>query len=88
MKIIDKKGETNFSQWIKMAKAAMVLVDGAVRVLGANACTAQTYSPTWTNARVRRNRSNGGGIGFGAISEDLWEANAYVLFMCSFYNVS
>ncbi len=46
MKIIDKKGETNFSQWIKMAKAAMVLVDGAVRVLGANACTAQTYSPT------------------------------------------
>jgi hypothetical protein len=32
MKIVDKRGEVNFSQW--MRKATMLLVDGTIRVLG------------------------------------------------------
>jgi hypothetical protein len=29
-----------------------------------------------------------GGVGFGAISKDLWEANAYALIVCYSCNVS
>jgi hypothetical protein len=54
----------------------MVSIDGAVWVLGANAHTIRTYSPTWTNVYAWRNCVNGGGIKFGAIFKDVWEANA------------
>jgi hypothetical protein len=64
----------------------MVLADGSVRVLTSNACTTQTYSPTWANARAQHNCVDG--IGFGAIFEDFWEANAYALIVCSSCNVS
>ncbi len=66
----------------------MVLVDGDVGVLGANARIVQEYSFTWTSAYVQPNRADGSGGGFGAIFEDLWEANAYVLIVCSVYDVS
>jgi len=45
----------------------MVLIKGAIGVLGPNAHTIQTYSPTWTNARVWHYHANGDGVGFGAI---------------------
>jgi len=66
----------------------MILANGVARVLGANARTTWTYSPTWTNAHAQRNRADGSGIGVGVIFEDLWEANAYALIVCSSYNVS
>jgi hypothetical protein len=40
MKIIDKRGEVNLNQWMKMVKAIIVSIDGAIGMLGANACTA------------------------------------------------
>ncbi len=68
--------------------ATMVLTNGATWVVGANACTAQAYSPTWKSAHAQRNRANGGGIGSNATSKDLWEANTCTLIVCSSYNVS
>jgi hypothetical protein len=62
----------------------MVLDDGAARVLGANACTSQTYSFTWASACAWHNRVDGGGIGYGAMFEDLWEANDCALIVCFF----
>ncbi len=60
----------------------MVLDDGAVRMLGANACTVRTYSPTRANAHVGCNRVDGGGVGYDVISKDLWETNTCALIMC------
>jgi hypothetical protein len=37
---------------------------------------------------VRCNRADGGEVGFGAIFEDIQEANACALIVCSSYNVS
>jgi hypothetical protein len=64
------------------------LTNGVIRMLGANAHTAQTYSPTWISAYAQCNRANENGVGLNAIFEDLWEANAYALIVGSFYNVS
>ncbi len=46
------------------------------------------YSLTWAHAYAWCNRVDGGGVGFGVIFEDLWEANACALIVCSFCNVS
>jgi len=61
----------------------MVSSNGVANVLGANACTIQTYSPTWTRAYVRCNCANGGGVGFVVDSKRLWEARANALIMWS-----
>lgn len=57
-------------------------------MLRANAHTIQTYSPTWTSACAWHNLAHGSGIEFGAIFEDLWEANACAIIVCSSCNVS
>jgi hypothetical protein len=66
----------------------MVLVDATAWVLKANVCTTWVYFPTWTSSRAQNNHANGGGVGSSAISENLWEANACALIVCSSYNVS
>jgi len=66
----------------------MVLTDGVTRVLGANAHTTQTYSPTSPSVHAWCNCVDGSGVGIGAMSRDIWELNAYALIMCSFCNVS
>jgi hypothetical protein len=79
MKIVDKRGEVNLSQWMKMVKGHNGFNWWDHKSVGANAYISQTYSPTWASARVWCNRVDGGGIGSSAIFEDLWEANACVL---------
>jgi hypothetical protein len=66
----------------------MVSTDGAAWVLWANVHIVQAYSPTWANARARCNCANGSGVGSGAITKDLWKANACALIVCSPCNVS
>jgi hypothetical protein len=88
MKIAEKMGRSTSANGWRWQRVTMVLVDGVTRVLGANAHIVQTYSPTWASAHVRHNHADGGGIGFNAIFEDLWEANACVLIVCSSCNVS
>jgi len=60
----------------------MVLTNGAIKVLRANAHTLRAYSPACVSACVQCNRANGSGIGFSAIFKDLWKANTYVLIVC------
>jgi hypothetical protein len=88
MKIVDKRGEVNFNQWMKMAKGCNGLTWWGHNSARANACTDQAYSSTWASAHVRHNRVDGGGIGFGAIFEDIWEINDCALIICSSCNVS
>jgi len=52
---------------MKMAKGHNGLSWWGCRSVGANACIAQTYSPSWAIARVWHNYVGGGGVGFGAI---------------------
>jgi hypothetical protein len=66
----------------------MVSIDGAIRVLGANARTAWAYSPTRASAKTQRNHVDESEIRFGAIFENLWEANTCALIVCSSYNDS
>jgi hypothetical protein len=47
------------------------------------------HIPLYEQVHVRDcNHVDGGGIGSGVISKDLWETNACVLIVCSFCNVS
>jgi len=87
-KLLTKGGRSTLANGWRWQRVTMVLVDGATKVLGANAHIVQTYSPTWANAHVRHYHADGGGIRSGAIFEDLWEANACVLILCSSCNVS
>jgi hypothetical protein len=66
----------------------MVLINGAIKVLGANARIVQAYSLTCGSACAWCNHVNGEGMGFDVISKDLWKANTYVLIVCSYCNVS
>jgi hypothetical protein len=66
----------------------MISIYGVVGVLGVSARIVQTYSPTWASAHVWRNRVDGRGVGFGAIFEDIREANTCALIVCSSCNVS
>jgi hypothetical protein len=61
----------------------MVSTNGIAGMLRANACITQTYSLIRVSVCAWNNHVDGGGIGFGVISENLWEANAYVLIVCS-----
>jgi len=72
---------------MKMAKGRNGLNQWGCKNAKANAHIAQTYSLIWTSACVWHNHVDGGGVGFGALSKDLWEANAYALIVCSSCNV-
>ncbi len=87
MKIVNKRGKSILTNGRRWRKATMVLVDGVIGMLGPNAYTVQVYTSTWASVCVWHNHGYGGGIGFGAIFEDLWEANAYALMICSSCNV-
>ncbi len=66
----------------------MVSIDGATRMLGANAHIVRTYSPTWTSACAWCNHVDGSGVRSNAFFEDFWEANTCALIICSSCNVS
>jgi hypothetical protein len=83
MKIIDKRGEVNFNQWMKMVKGHTGFSWLDHKSVGPNAYISQTYSPTWASACVWCNCVDGGEVGSGAIFEDLWEAKC-LCFNCTF----
>jgi len=64
------KKSTSTNGWRRW-KILVVLLHGAISVLGASARIAQMYSPTWTRAHALRNCANGGGVGFKINSKHL-----------------
>jgi hypothetical protein len=65
----------------------MVSTDGAIRMLGPMHTLLEHIPLHETSACAWCNHANGGGIRFGAFFENLWEANACALIVCSFCNV-
>ncbi len=55
-----KRGRSTFANGWRW-KAALVLLNGIARMLGANACIVQTYFRTCASASVWHNHANGGG---------------------------
>ncbi len=58
------------SGW-RMWRIPMVSLNGVTYVLGANARTVWTYSPTWTMAPTQCNHVDGGEVGSGVNSKGL-----------------
>jgi len=76
MKIVDKRGEVNLSQWMKMVKGRNGLNYWGHRndrgqCMHCSKHTIQTYSLTWTNVHAQCNCADGGGVRSNAIFEDL-----------------
>jgi hypothetical protein len=74
------KGEisTSTNGW-RRRRTPVVSLDGVAGVLGANALTIRTYSPTWIRACVWHNCVDGGGVGLGIDSEHLREVKMCAL---------
>jgi hypothetical protein len=69
--LLTKRGRPTSANGWRWWRAAMVSANGATKCWGANACTTQTYPPTWTSPHAWRNCVDGGGIRFGAMFEGL-----------------
>lgn len=61
---------TSANGW-KRQKVVMILSNGTIRILGANACIVPKFFLTCANACTWRNHVNGGGEGFETILKDL-----------------
>jgi hypothetical protein len=75
MKIVNKRGRLTFADGWKRQKVIEISSDG-IEMLKTNACTTQTYSPTYASAHVWHNCADGSGKGSENIFEIFWKTKA------------
>jgi hypothetical protein len=88
MKIVDKRGEVNLNQWMNMVKGRNGLNWWGHMSVKNQCAHSLNILPYMNNCSCVTHHVDGSGIKFGAMFENLWEANACVLIVCSFCNVS